>query len=178
MLVTTGVQDALANHLSALLLTPHLVCSEKVSLSMSTSTRLFPLARGQSSSPVVHIAYECIVQRRLQESESYIYELACSITYPVSSGYLCLRVTGKNTFQNKLAREVAFIRHEIGATTYVELLEGEQLEVRIVEHEGSYGKACYYAHGQELIELHARRIASSIQRLATPADMNQNGKLS
>jgi len=49
-----------------------------------------------------------------------------------------MRVTSQNTYRNAAAREVPFTHHAAGATTYVELLEAEQLEVRIVEHGGSY----------------------------------------
>jgi hypothetical protein len=83
---------------------------------------------------------------------------------------LSLRVTGQNTYRQAAAREVPFTRHETGATTYVELLEAEHLEVRIVEQDGSYSKTSYYAHGQELIEQKARRIVSTIQRIDTEAE--------
>src|SRR6266705_2024279 len=131
---------------------------------MATSMHRSLSSRDQSSAPMVHIIYECILYRRLRESDSYVYELACSITYPVASAYLSMRISGKNTFQNRSAREVPFLKHESGATTYVELLEGEQLEVRVVEYEGAYCKAAYYAHRQELLEQSARGVVSTIQR--------------
>jgi hypothetical protein len=84
-----------------------------------------------------------------------------------------MKVTGQNTFRNAAAREVSFTRHEAGATTYVELLEAEQLEVRIVEQDGSYAKAFYYAHGQELTEQQTRRIVSTIQRIDTDAERDE-----
>ena len=68
------------------------------------------------------------------------------------------------------------MRHEAGATTYVELLEAEQLEVRVIEHEGTYCKAVYSAHRQELIEQSARQIVSTIQRITSNADAGQQGK--
>ena len=48
---------------------------------------------------------------------------------------------------------------------YIELLEAEQFEVRVVGLDGSYAKAVYAAHGQELTEQQARGIVSTIQRL-------------
>ena len=115
--------------------------------------------------PVVSISYECVVRERLRESASYFYEVACSITYPAASGHLSVRITTQNTYRNIAAREVPFTRHAAGATTYLELLEAEQLEVRIVEHDGTYCKAIYNAHGQELTELYARRVVSTVQRI-------------
>lgn len=129
---------------------------------MSTSTH--PL-EDQSSAPVVHLSYECILREQLRESASSLYEIACSIIYPAASAHLSLRVTGQNTYRNAAAREVPFTRHEAGATAYVELLEVEQLEVRIVEHGGTYSKAFYCAQGQKLTEQNARRVISIIQRL-------------
>ncbi|HYU71468.1 MAG TPA: hypothetical protein VEL31_02205 [Ktedonobacteraceae bacterium] len=123
----------------------------------------------QSRFPVVRISYECISQMRTREADSYYYELACSISYPVASGHLSVRVTGQNTYRRTAARDVPFTRHETGATTYVELLEAEHLEVRIVELDGSYSKAFYYAYGQELTEQNPRRIVSTIQRIDSNA---------
>lgn len=142
---------------------------------MATSIHRTPSSKDQSHAPVVQIIYECIIHRRLRESDSYVYELACSITYPVASAYLSLRINGKNTFQNRATKEVPFLSHENGATTYVELQEGEQLEVRVVEHEGTYCKASYAAHGQTLAELNARHVVSSLQRIAAPTGAQQNG---
>ena len=124
-------------------------------------------AESQSRFPAIHITYECVAQTRTRESETYSYELACSISYPATSAHLSLKITGLNTYRKAAAKEVPFTRHETGATTYVELLDGENLEVRIVEQDGSYAKAFYYAHGQELTELHARRIVSAIHRIDT-----------
>src|SRR6266849_2896965 len=112
------------------------LCVQKVSISMSSSTHNPSLSKDQSSFPVVHISYECVLRERGRESASYLYEIACSITYPMSTSYLSVRVTGENTYRNAAAREIAFTRHEAGATTYVELLEAERLEVRIVDPEG------------------------------------------
>jgi hypothetical protein len=63
----------------------------------------------------------------------------------------------------------------VDTTTYVELLEREQLEVRIVEHGGAYAKAVYYAHRQALTEQHVRRITSTLQRIDAPSDIDGNG---
>ncbi|HEY7415993.1 MAG TPA: hypothetical protein VH593_12420 [Ktedonobacteraceae bacterium] len=130
-------------------------------------------SKNSSHFPVIHISYECVTQKRTRESDTYHYEIACSISYPASFGHLSMKVTGQNTFRNAAAREVSFTRHEAGATTYVELLEAEQLEVRIVEQDGSYAKAFYYAHGQELTEQQTRRIVSTIQRIDTDAERDE-----
>jgi len=132
---------------------------------MSASTPYPSSSENQSRFPGVYITYECVSRMRTRESETYSYEIACSISYPAASAHLSLRVTGQNTYRQAAAKEVPFTRHETGATTYVELLESEHLEVRIVEQDGSYSKAHYYAHGQELIEQNARRIVSTIQRI-------------
>jgi hypothetical protein len=132
---------------------------------MPSSTHNTTLPPGQQSLPAVHISYECLVQERGRESIIYNYEVACSITYAATSSHLSLRVTGQNTYRNVAAREVAFTRFETGATTYVELLEAEKLEVRVIEPDGTYCKAYYYAHGQELVEQEARHIVSTIQSI-------------
>lgn len=128
------------------------------------------LEEEQSGFPVVHLSYECILQERSREAATTLYEIACSITYPTKSAHLSVRVTGQHTYRNAPAREIPFTRHEAGATTYVELLEKEQLEVRIVEHEGAYAKAVYYAHGQTLTEQHVRRMTSTLHRIDAPTD--------
>ncbi len=128
------------------------------------------LAEEQPGFPVVHLSYECILQERSREAATTLYEIACSITYPTESAHLSVRVTGQHTYRNAPAREVPFTRHESGATTYVELLEKEQLEVRIVEYEGAYAKAVYYAHGQTLTEQHVRSITSTLHRIDEPTD--------
>ncbi len=125
------------------------------------------LSENQSRFPVVYISYECVSQVHVRESASYYYEIACGVRYPVASGHLSIRVTGRNTYRNAAAREVPFTSHEGGATTYVELLEGEHLEVRVVEQDGTYSKAFYYARGQELTEQNVRRIVSTIERIDT-----------
>ncbi|HAE84710.1 MAG TPA: hypothetical protein DDW33_02985 [Ktedonobacter sp.] len=132
---------------------------------MLSSTHNSSLAKDQNSTPAVHLSYECVVRERGRESASYLYEIACSIVYPIASAYLSMRVTGQNTYRNAAAREVPFTRHEAGATTYLELLEEERLEVRIVERDGTYCKAFYSAHGQELSEQIARGVVSTIQRI-------------
>lgn len=52
----------------------------------------------------------------------------------------------------------------------VELLEREQLEIRIVEHGGAFAKAIYSAHEQALTGKHLRRIASTLHRIDEPTD--------
>ena len=143
---------------------------------MSVPPSNLSLSKDQYSSPAVHISSEYVLKERPRES-LHLYEIACSITYPTASGYLSIRVTGQNTYRNMAAREVPFMRHEAGATTYVELLEAEQLEVRVIEHEGTYCKAVYSAHRQELIEQSARQIVSTIQRITSNADAGQDKKL-
>ena len=132
---------------------------------MSSSIHTSSRSLDQASFPVVHISYECVLRERGRETNSYLYEIACSIRYPVASAHMSVRVTGQNTYRNAAAREVAFTRHEAGATTYLELLEAERLEVRIVQEDGTYCKAFYSAHGQELIEQDARYVVSTIQRV-------------
>jgi len=92
----------------------------------------------------------------------------------MTSAYLSVRVTGENTYRNAAAREVPFTRHEAGATTYVELLEAERLEVRIVERDGTYCKALYAAHGQELSEQYARGVVSTILRIDAAPDRGRD----
>jgi hypothetical protein len=133
-----------------------------------------PLSNAQYPLPAVHISYECVIQERGRESTSYLYEVACSIIYPATTGHLSLRVTGQNTYRNVPAREIPFTRHEAGATAYVELIEAEQLEVRVIEFQGTYSKASYYAHGQELIEQYTRHIGSSVQRIVSNTETGQN----
>src|SRR5947209_20152550 len=137
---------------------------------MSSITHNTSLSKDATGVPIVHLSYECILRERGRESASYLYEIACSITYPMLSAYLSIRVTGENTYRNAAAREVLFTRHEEGATTYVELLEAERLEVRIVDREGTYSKAFYSAHGQELSERNARRVVSIIHRIDSGSD--------
>src|SRR5690349_12533798 len=105
---------------------------------MSPSTSDPSSSADQPGVPLVQLSYECILRERPREAVSPLYEVACSITYPTTSGHLSVRVTGHNTYRNAPAREVLFTPHETGATTYVELLEAEQLEVRIVEEGGLY----------------------------------------
>jgi hypothetical protein len=120
----------------------------------------------QASVPVIHISYECVLRERIRESATYLYEVACSITYPATSGHLSIRVTSQNTYRNAAVRDVPFTRHEAGATTYVELMEAEQLEVRIVQLDGSYCKAFYTAQARELSELYARQVVSTVEQIA------------
>lgn len=141
---------------------------------MSTALHRPSLVGEQSSFPVVHLSYECILQERSREAATTLYEVACSITYLTDSAHLSVRVTGQHTYRNAPARDVPFTRHEAGATTYVELLEREQLEVRIVEHGGAYAKAVYYAHGQTLTEQQVRRITSTLLRIDVPTDADGN----
>jgi hypothetical protein len=132
---------------------------------MSTSSQSSG-QKDQVSIPVIHITYECIMHERLRESASYLYEVACSVTYPVASAHLSIRVSAQNTYRNTASREVAFTLHKVGATAYAELLESEQLEVRIVEHGGQYHKAFYRAQGQELAEQNTRDITSIITHIS------------
>ena len=141
---------------------------------MSSITHNTSLSKDATGVPIVHLSYECILRERGREFASYLYEIACSITYPMTSAYLSVRVTGENTYRNAAAREVAFTRHEAGATTYVELLEAERLEVRIVERDGTYCKALYAAHGQELSEQYARGVVSTILRIYAAPDRGRD----
>ena len=143
---------------------------------MSSSTHNPSLSKDSSSIPAVHLSYECVLRERGRESASYLYEIACSITYPMATAYLSVRVTGQNTYRNAAAREVPFTRHEAGATTYVELLEAERLEVRIADREGAYFKAIYFAHGQELIEQNSRQVVSTIHRIESESVNESGGK--
>ena len=143
---------------------------------MSSITHNTSLSKDATGVPIVHLSYECILRERGREFASYLYEIACSITYPMTSAYLSVRVTGENTYRNAAAREVPFTRHEAGATTYVELLEAERLEVRIVDREGAYFKAIYFAHGQELIEQNSRQVVSTIHRIESESVNESGGK--
>ena len=131
---------------------------------MSTSTSP-SLTDHPTQVPSVHISYECILRERTRESATYLYEIACSLAYPAASAHLSLRITSQNTYRHAAAKDVPFTLHATGATAYIELLEAEQFEVRIVEDGGFYDKASYLAQGQELIELNNRRIVSTIERL-------------
>ena len=132
---------------------------------MSSSTHNPSLSKDSSSIPAVHLSYECVLRERGRESASYLYEIACSITYPMATAYLSVRVTGQNTYRNAAAREAPFTHHEAGATTYVELLEAERLEVRIVDREVPTFKAIYFAHGRE-----THRAEREAIRLHNPQD--------
>jgi hypothetical protein len=137
---------------------------KKVSISMPASTNVV------STKPMIQISYESILRERSRESKTYLYEVACSIIHLTASAHLSIRVTGEHTYRNAAGREIAFTRSEAGATTYIELLEAEQLEVRIVELEGGYSKALYSAHGQELTEQDIRGVLSTIERLDAGAE--------
>ena len=141
---------------------------------MSASTHDTLHSEEQSSYPTIHISYECVQRERVRESVSYHYEVACSIAYAATSSYLSMRVTGQNTYRNSATKDVPFTLHDRGATTYVELLEGEQLEVRIVDYDSTYSKAFYYAHRQELTEHSVRGFISNIQRIDANAETQQN----
>lgn len=123
-----------------------------------------------SSKPMIHISYECMVRERLRESTTYFYEVACSITHLPASAHLTIGVTGERTYRNAAIREIPFTRYETGVTAYLELMEAEQLEVRIVEREGTYCKAIYSAQGQELTERNTRQVLSTIQRIDARSD--------
>jgi hypothetical protein len=119
---------------------------------------------------MIHISYECIVRERLRESTTYFYEVACSITHLPASAHLTIGVTGERTYRNAAIREIPFTRYETGVTAYLELMEAEQLEVRIVEREGTYCKAIYSTQGQELTERNTRQVLSTIQRIDARSD--------
>lgn len=142
----------------------------KVSRTLSAVTPHSTFTKGQSEFPAVHLTYECILRERSREAVSYIYEVACSITYPARSGHLSIRVTAHNTYRNAPPREIAFTSHETGATTYLELQDKEQLEIRFVEHEGLYCKASYVAHERTISELSARGFTSSIAQVELPLE--------
>jgi hypothetical protein len=142
---------------------------------MAASTPHPSSVENQSHFPAVRISYECVSQPRTRASDSFYYEIAFSITYPVASAHLSIKVTGQNTYRNAAAKEVPFTLHKTGATTYIELLDGEHLDVRVVELDGNYAKAFYYAHAQELTEQNVRRIVSTIQRIDTDDNRNIHG---
>ena len=132
---------------------------------MATPTQS-SIAKDPDNNPVIHITYECVLHERLRESASYLYEVACSVIYPVVSAHLSMRVSAQNTYRNTASKDIPFTLHEVGATAYVELLKSEQLEVRIVELGGSYNKAFFRAQGQEIIEQNTRHITSVIHRVS------------
>jgi hypothetical protein len=134
-------------------------------------------SKKQSSSPVIHISYECILSERFRDSDSYLYEIACGVSSLAEGVHLSMRTTSQKAYRSSLTKEVPFTRYETGASTYVELLESDQLEVRIVTQEGTYCKAFYYAHGQELVEQNSRGIISTIQRIDSRTSVRQNGKI-
>lgn len=132
---------------------------------MSTPKSPSPLLKDQPD-PQIFLSYECVPQERGQSTNTYLYEIACSIAYPVVSSHLSLRVTGQHTYRNSAAKEISFTSHEAGATAYIELLEGEQLEVRVIAYKGTYGKALYLARKQALLEEYIRHVVSQIQQLS------------
>jgi hypothetical protein len=134
-------------------------------------------SKKQSNSPVIHISYECILSERFRDSDSYLYEIACGVSSLAEGGHLSMRTTSQKTYRSSPIKEVPFTRCETGAAAYVELLEADQLEVRIVTQEGTYCKAFYYAHGRELVEQNSRGIVSTIQRIDSRASARQNGKI-
>jgi hypothetical protein len=123
------------------------------------------LDESQANDFLVHITYECILQERAREFDSYIYEIACSIVYPATEGHLSLRITGANSYRRSNIKEVPVTYHERGATTYVELFEDEQLEVRIITLNGAFSKAIYVARKQELCEQYTRQLTSNLQKM-------------
>lgn len=143
---------------------------------MSALTNEASFLKKQSSSPVIHIPYECILRERFRDSDSYLYEVACIISSLAEVGHLSMRVTSPKTYRNAPAREISFTRHETAAATYVELFEAEQLEIRIVTLEGMYCKAFYYAFGQELVEQNIRGVISTVQKIDSRATAGRNGK--
>src|ERR1019366_9780037 len=89
---------------------PLLLFFQKVSVSMPAPTPHASAAESQSRFPAIHITYECVEQTRTRESETYSYELACSISYPATSAHLSLKITGLNTYRKAAAKEVPFTR--------------------------------------------------------------------
>lgn len=145
--------------------TIHLRIQPESEHSMSTQTQPSN-PKDQVSIPVIQITYECVMRERLRESASYLYEVACSVTYPVASAHLSIRVSAQNTYRSVASREVPFTLHKAGATAYAELLESEQLEIRIIELGSHYNKALYRAQGQEIVEQDIRGITSTINRIS------------
>ena len=133
---------------------------------MSISNPPFPLVTDQLDPPTIHLSYEWVLQERGQSTDASRYEIACSVTYPVASSYLSIRVTGQHTYRNSAAKEIPFTSHEAGATAYIELLEGEQLEVRVIAYKGAYAKALYLARKQALLEEYLRHMVSTVQQLS------------
>jgi hypothetical protein len=134
-------------------------------------------SKKQSSSPVIHISYECILSERFRDSDAYLYEIACGVSSLAAGGHLSMRTTSQKTYRSSPIKEVPFTRYETGAAAYIELLDAEQLEVRIVTQEGTYCKAFYSARGRELVEQNSRGIISTIQRIDSRASARQNGKV-
>lgn len=132
---------------------------------MSKTIPQTSLDESQANDFLVHITYECILQERAREFDSYIYEIACSIVYPATAGHLSLRITGANSYRRSNIKEVPVTYHERGATTYVELFEDEQLEVRIITLNGAFSKAIYVARKQELCEQYTRQLTSNLQKM-------------
>lgn len=132
---------------------------------MSIAKPPFPLLTDQLDPPAIHLSYEWVLQERGQSADVSLYEIACSITYPVVSSHLSIRVTSQHTYRNSAAKEIPFTSHEAGATAYIELLEGEQLEVRVIAYKGVYGKAFYLARKQVLLEEYLRHMVSTVQQL-------------
>jgi hypothetical protein len=133
-------------------------------------------AKKQTGVPVIHISYECVLRERLRDSGSYLYEIACGVSSLAETEHLSMRATSQKTYRNAPTREIPFTRYGTGATTYVELFDAEQLEVRIVTQEGTYCKAFYYAHGQELVEQDMRGVISTVERIDARTAAGQNGK--
>lgn len=119
----------------------------------------------QPDMPQIHLLYECVLQERERDNGSCHYEIACSITYPVQSGYLSLRVTGQNTYRQSPTRDIPFTSHDAGATAFIELHEAEQLEVRIIAFEGMYAKAIYIARKRTVSEHSTRSLVSRVECL-------------
>jgi len=79
---------------------------QKASVLMATSLPHPSSLENQSHFPTVRISYECVSQPRTRASDSFYYEIAFSITYPVASAHLAIKVTGQNTYRNAAAKEV------------------------------------------------------------------------
>lgn len=138
---------------------------QKVHLHMSATAAQPRVSKSQAEPSAIHLVYECTLREDGRETNAYLYEIACSITYPVVSSHLSIRVTSQNTYRKSAAKDIPFTSHEAGATAYIELLEAEQLEVRVIAYEGDYSKAIYRAHKQSLLEESTRQITSRIDQL-------------
>lgn len=134
---------------------------------MSITTPSLQFTDEQTALPVIHLSYECILLERGREADTYICEIACSITYPAPSSHLLIRVTSQNTYRGGTPRVIPFTSHENGATTYLELSEGEQMEIRIIAPDGTYSKALYTTTKSTFLEKYSRQMLSVLQPISS-----------